>query len=75
MAGALTIAQRLAPYEEWFDKPCLTAASVKEYVDHVRWCVRNQDAARAMGRDARELVLATRTIDHEIKYWEAAVNG
>lgn len=76
MAGALTIAQRLAPYEEWFEgKPCLTASTAGEYVDHVRWCVRNQDAARELGREARELVLSTRTIQAEIPRWREAVHG
>jgi hypothetical protein len=76
MAGAVTIAQRAAPYAEWFEnKPCLTASTAKEYVDHVRWCVRNQDEARAMGAAARELVLNTRTIQAEIGKWREAVNG
>jgi hypothetical protein len=76
MAGAVTIAQRSAPYEEWFEnKPCLTASTAKEYVDHVRWCVRNQDEAREMGQQARELVLNTRTIQAEIGKWREAVNG
>jgi hypothetical protein len=75
MAGAMTIAQRLAPYEEWFDGPALVATTAKEYADHVRWCVRNQDEARAMGREARELVLNTRTITAEIPKWREAVNG
>lgn len=75
MAGAATIAQRSAPYAEWFDGPCLTASTAKEYADKVRWCVRNQDEARAIGREARELVLATRTIQSEVARWREAVDG
>lgn len=75
MAGAVTVAQRAAPYEEWFDGPCLPASTASEFVDRIRWCVRNQDAARALGREARELVLRTRTVEAEIPRWRAAVDG
>lgn len=75
MAGAMTVAQRAAPYSEWFDGPCLTASTAKEYVDRIRWCVKNQDEARALGREARELVLNTRTIQGEVTKWNEAVSG
>lgn len=76
MAGATTIAQRLAPYEEWFDHPdVLTASTAKDFSDRVRWCVNNRDEVRAMGSRVRDHVLATRTISNEIGEWRKAVNG
>jgi hypothetical protein len=76
MAGAVTVAQRLDPYEAWFDSPvAFTASTSKEWADRIRWCVRNQDEARAMGLRARELVLSTRTIQSEIVRWREAVRG
>jgi hypothetical protein len=73
MGGAMSIAQRIEPYDEWFDDPnVLTASTEKDFYDHVRWCVRNQDEAREMGRRTRDYVLRERTIQKEVSKWEAA---
>jgi hypothetical protein len=51
----------------------MIAANDKEFERHIHWCVKNQDEARAIAREARELVLRERTFATEIDRWRDAL--
>lgn len=74
MAGACSVVARRPPYSDWHDTPdALTADDPKDFLRHVKFLVRNQDAAHEIASRAKERVLATRTIQHEIEAWRQAV--
>lgn len=75
MGGALPVVSDVPPYAWWHDKPALTAKTAKEFLHHIKWCVQNQDEARALGREARQLVLRERTAQGNAWRWQEAIDG
>lgn len=73
MAQALPVLSTVPPYAGWEHLPALTAGDEREFEERIRWCVRNQDDARALARKTREHVLSERLIEHHIEDWETAV--
>lgn len=74
MGGALPILSDESVYQWWRDKPALMARSAKDFFHHVKWCVANQDEAKAMAREARELVMKERTIHANAWRWQEALD-
>ena len=76
MGGAMPILQAEAPYAEWRDVPfarmCWTP---DDWMDALKWAVRNQDEVRARGAQAREFVLRERTFETEIEKWKEAIGA
>lgn len=73
MAGAAAVVSESPPYQEWVDTDrCLTARTPKEFLKHVKWLVKNQDAAKELAAKSRDYVTGERLIQHEIHKWEAA---
>lgn len=74
MGGAMPFVQADEPYWEWrdveFARMCATPA---EWLDAIKWAVRNRDEVRARAKRARDFVLAERTFKTEIKKWELAI--
>lgn len=75
MGGALPIVSDVQPYQWWHDKPALIARDAKAFFHHVKWAVKNQDQARAMAREAKQLVLKERTIQANAWRWQEALDG
>jgi hypothetical protein len=73
MGAVFTICSDVPPYTWWKDKPCLQARDEWEFLEHVKWAVANITEARAMGRAARELVLAERTAAKQADLWREAL--
>lgn len=74
MAGALPVLSGEPPYDGWRDSPALIAHTAKDFEQQIRWCVRNQDEARALGAQARDRVLSRHLIEHTIDFWRDAVS-
>ena len=76
MGGAMPIVQAEAPYDEWrdveFARACWTP---DDWMDALKWAVRNQDEVRARGAQAREFVLRERTFSTEIEKWKEAIGA
>lgn len=75
MAGALPVLQAYEPYAEWDDKPARRCWTEKDWLDEIKWCVKNQDGARELAAKAREYVLQERTFKQEIVKWREAVSS
>lgn len=75
MGGALPILSDVEPYHWWHDKPALMAKDAKAFYHHVKWAVANQDEARALAREAKQLVLKERTIQANAWRWQEAIDG
>lgn len=76
MAGAMPVVTDFEPYAPWLagaGQRCQVAATPDDWAETVRWCVEHRDAVRQMGEQAREYVLAERTIEDSAGRWiEAA---
>lgn len=77
MAGAMPMLQGGLPvYEAWREQPfarmCWTP---QDWVEAIRWAVKNQDEARQLGAQAREFVLRERTFATEINVWKEALGA
>lgn len=72
MTGAFPVVSDVIPYAD-FHGPTLRCRTGKDWERAIRWCVQNQDEVRALGQQAREFVLAERTIDKSIGAWREAV--
>lgn len=76
MGGAMPILQAERPYDEWrhvpFARMCWTA---DDWMEALKWAVRNQDEVRARGAEAREYVLRERTFKTEIAKWKEAIGA
>lgn len=75
MGNAFSILSDEPPYQWWRDKPALMAKTAKDFYHHVKWAVRNQDEARALAAEAKQLVLKERTIQANAWRWQEAING
>lgn len=74
MGAAFPILQAYAPYDEWRDKPYARVCWTEDdWVDVIRWAVRNRDEVRERGLLAREYVLRERTFRTEVEKWRSAV--
>lgn len=73
MGATLPILQAAPPYADWHDKPALMCWTEKDWMEQVKWCVRNQDEVRALGQLTREYVLRERTFTTEIDHWRTAL--
>jgi len=73
MGATLPVLQAAQPYADWYDKPALMCWTEKDWEDRIKWCVRNQDEVREMGKQAREYVLLNRTFKTEIVRWKEAL--
>ena len=56
-------------------KPALMCKTAKDFFHAVKWAVANQDEARAIAAEARELVFKERTIQANAWRWHAALDG
>lgn len=73
MGAALPIMSDVPPYHDWWPgKPGLFAATAKEFLHHIKWCVANKDEARARARECRDLVLRERTAEGNVWRYEEA---
>jgi hypothetical protein len=73
MSGAMPLCSEIDCYAPWKGKPALFANSPKEFERAIDWCVRHREEVRARAREAREYVMAERTIDKNIWAWEEAI--
>lgn len=74
MGGAMPFLQRSEPYWEWEGKEfARTCSSPSEWMDAIKWAVKNRDEVRQRAERARDYVLAERTIGTEIKRWLEAI--
>ena len=76
MAAVLPAVSRVEAYKPWWqdDRPCLSAATSKEFEQQLRWAVRHRDEVRKVADEARQYVLNHRTIDGSVGLWREAVN-
>ena len=79
MGGAMPMLQAARPYDEWRDfefvRMCWTP---DDWMDALKWAVRNRDEVRHKAQQAREYVMRERTFRTEITKWKDAlcrVNG
>ena len=76
MGGALPILQASEPYWEWEDKPFVrTCYTPDDWMNSIKWAVKNRDEVGALAQQAREYVLAERTFKTEIERWREAIEG
>lgn len=76
MGGAMPFLQSSEPYWDWSDKPFARICHTQsDWASAIKWAVRNQDEVRARAQQAREYVLAERTIKTEIERWREAIRG
>jgi hypothetical protein len=76
MAGVVPFVAREEPYRPWFDKPdFLVESGESNWLEKVKWIVRNQDALPSMLEQARGYVLGERTTAANVHRWEEAING
>ena len=73
VSGVLPVLSAEPPYDDWRDQPALFAHTAKDFETQIRWCVRNQDEARRMAKEARSHVLNERLIEHKIHLWRNAI--
>lgn len=73
-AGAFPVLSKVPPYDGWQDgEHCRKVVTRKDFLNAVKDLVRNPDETKRLAREAREHVLATRTIQAEIPAWQEAV--
>ena len=72
MAGAWPIVSTAAPYKPWHDRT-MTCTTAKDWQDAIRWAVRHRDEIPALAQEAKDYVLAERTIAKNIHRWEQAL--
>ncbi len=76
MAGVVPFLAREEPYRPWFDKPDFVVESGESnWLEKVKWIVRNQDALPSLLEQARSYVLGERTTADNVSRWEEAING
>lgn len=71
MAGAFPVCSNVEPYRAW-KGPVLWAQKPADFERALRWCVLNPDDVREGAKQARDYVLAERTIQKSIHLWEEA---
>jgi hypothetical protein len=76
MAGVVPFVAHEEPYRPWFDfQEQVVESSTEEWLDRVKWIVRNRDALPALLERSREYVLANRTTADNVWRWREAFNG
>ena len=76
MAGACPILPDVPAYKEWQSgKGCLKAGKPSEYLRRVKNLVRDPAKARELAAEAREYVLAERTVEKNAHRWLEAIRG
>lgn len=71
MAGAATIIADAPPYSGW-NEMTPVAQTPKDFLKHVKWFVKNQDAAKEYVANCKAEIVAHRTIQSEVGRWEVA---
>jgi glycosyltransferase involved in cell wall biosynthesis len=71
-AGAWPIVSTATAYKPWHDRT-MTCTTAKDWEQALRWVVRHRDEIPKLKAEAREYVLAERTIDKTITNWRKAV--
>lgn len=73
-AGACPVLSSAPPYQGWkHGNGCLKAATPQGFVDNVKVLVQNKSMARELALQAREYVLAERTMARNKWRWEEAL--
>lgn len=72
MGQALPVMSDVAPYQWWQGKPGILCKTARDFYHQIKWCVGNQDEARAMAREARDLVMKERTAEGNAWRYEEA---
>jgi hypothetical protein len=76
MGGAMPFLQASEPYWDWEDKEfARIARSETDWMEQIKWALKNRDEVRARARQARNYVLAERTYRTEISKWEEAISA
>lgn len=73
MAGALPIVSDVPPYEGCEVPGIVHCPDAKAFLRAVQWAVVNKDEVRQLAREARDYVLAERTVEANIDLWREAV--
>lgn len=74
MAGVMSIVSRNEPYDLWQDdQHSLSAGDAAGFFKAARWCVQHRDEVRSIANQAKDYVLAERTIQDNIWRWREAV--
>jgi hypothetical protein len=74
MAGVVPFLAREEPYRPWFDKPdFLVESGESNWLEKVKWIVRNQDALPSLLETARAYVLDERTTQSNVWKWKKAI--
>lgn len=72
MAGAWPIVSTATPFKTWQDRT-MTCTTAKDWQDAIRWAVRHRDEIPRLAQEAKDYVLAERTISKNIEKWEEAI--
>lgn len=62
------------PYEN-FDGPGIKARTGRDFLDAITSLIRNRDELPQLQKEAREYVLAERTVEKNVWRWQEALAG
>ena len=74
MAGVMPIASWEIPYDYWQGKWDFLPRNADEWMEQIRYIVKNRDIVKGKAAEAKAMILAERTIDHEVHKWEEAIS-
>ena len=72
MAGAWPIVSTATAYKPWHDRT-MTCTTAKDWEQALRWVVRHRDEIPRLAQEAKDYVLAERTISKNIERWREAI--
>jgi hypothetical protein len=74
MAGAMSIASPTESYRHWTDGPCLMPLenTPKAWTKIITWMLKNRDCVKEYAAEAKDYVLAERTIQIGAEWWREA---
>ena len=72
MAGAWPIVSTATAYKPWQDRT-MTCTTAKDWEQALRWVVRHRDEIPRLAQEAKDYVMAERTIEKNIHFWRGTL--